>query len=138
MHLARAEPAKALAVFIVATIAGVGSALFMGNPWLFPFGVVVILLGAADFILPNKFRIGENGAERKCGLSSTVLPWDRVKRVVTGDDGVKLSPLAESGRLAPFRGVYLRANGNLQEIVSCVEYWRKQHASDVGNGTDGG
>ena len=137
VHLAKAEPAKAFLVYAVAAIAGIASAMFMGNPWLFPFGALVILLGSADFVLPNKFRIGDFGAERRCGLSLTAIPWERVKRVVVGDDGVKLSPFAESTRLAPFRGVYLRANGNLQEIVTCVEYWRKHNAADVGQSSDG-
>jgi len=138
VHIAKAEPKKALVVYSVATLAGLGSAAFMGNPWMFPFGFLVIILGAADFVLPNRFTVGKSGVERRCGLSVVTLPWDRVKRVVVGDDGVKLSPLDDSSRLAPFRGVYLRANGNLQEIVSCVEYWRKQNASDVGQTADSG
>jgi hypothetical protein len=110
----------------------------MGNPWLFPLGVLVILASAADFVLPNRFKVDETGAERRCGLSVVTMPWERVQRVVAGDDGVKLSPFAESTRLAPFRGVYLRANGNLQEIVSCVEYWRKRNAENVGTASNGG
>jgi hypothetical protein len=137
VHIAKAEPKKALVVYAVAMFAGLASAAFIGNPWMFPFGFMVILMGAADFVLPNRFSVGEHGAERRCGLSVVTLPWDRVKRIVVGEDGVKLSPLDDSSRLAPFRGVYLRANGNLQEIVSCVEYWRKRYASDVGQEPDG-
>ena len=43
-----------------------------------------------------------------------------VKRVIEGEDGVKLSPLAESGRLSPFRGVFLRYSGNRETVLEYI------------------
>src|SRR5437667_11530006 len=89
-------------------------------------------MGTADYLLPVRYSIDAAGAKSKCGISTTAIGWEQVKRVIEGPDGVKLSPLETSSRLAPFRGVFLREDGNLQEIRACVEYWRNQYASDVG------
>jgi hypothetical protein len=137
VHLAKQDPKKTGILIACAILAGTLGALFMSNVWMFPLGAIIILLGTADYLLPVTYRIGEDGASSRCGISTTAIAWDRVKRVVVGEDGVKLSPLQEKSRASAFRGVFLREAGNLDEIRDCVEYWRNLYATNVGTGTDG-
>lgn len=137
IYLAKREPKKALLVVIVSLVAGFGGAVFTGSFLMFIVGTLVVFLGTADFMLPVSFEVGVKGAKSRCGLSVTEISWEKVKRVIQGEDGIKLSPLEEPSRLSAFRGVYLRTDGNQQEILERISYWREKYASDVGKPTDG-
>jgi len=132
VHLAMEQPGKAAVVLAVAILAGVGTALAFSNPLLFLLGFLVIVGSTADFLLPVVQRIDEGGASRKVALSVSKIGWSDVKRVVVGEEGVKLSPLERSTRLAPFRGVYLRFGGRKEEVLQAIEYWRERHATGLG------
>lgn len=138
VHLARNQPHKVPIILLIAVVAGLFGLVMMGSVLAFVLGVLVIVFSASDFIFPEYFEINEKGARRKCLWSVSEISWDKVRRVIVGSDGVKLSPLAKRSRLAPFRGVFLRSDKNLQEIVSCVEYWKEQHAEGLGTTTHGG
>ena len=138
VHLARREPAKAVIVLVGALLAGFFGVALIESVWMFPVGALVILVSTADFLLPVRFEVSASGARRRCGLSVSAIGWESVRRVATGEDGVKLSPLEKRTRLAPFRGVFLQADGNKQEILDAISYWRSQHASDVGEAAHGG
>src|SRR5438105_1693287 len=122
VHLAKKEPRKTVVLVGCAVLGGLLGVIVVGSFWMLPFGALVILMGTADYLLPVRYSIDAAGAKSKCGISTTAIGWEQVKRVIEGPDGVKLSPLETSSRLAPFRGVFLRADGNLQEIRACVEY----------------
>ncbi|MER3465869.1 MAG: hypothetical protein C4340_01320, partial [Armatimonadota bacterium] len=92
----------------------------------------------AEFMLPVRYRLDARGASRKVGWSLTQIEWKDVRRVIEGTDGVKLSPLDRSSRLAPFRGVYLRFGSMQQDVLDLIAYWREQHAASVGQTADGG
>ncbi len=123
---------KTVVVVAVALLSGFLSTVMLGGWVAFPIGPLVVVGSAAEFLFPVHFTLGANGASRRCGLSVSSIEWKDVKRVVEGEDGLKLSPLAEAGRLAPFRGVFLRLVGNRQEVLDCISYWRDRNAEDVG------
>jgi len=68
----------------------------------------MILAATAEFWLGTVYKLDEEGASSRTGLSYGRILWKDVKRVVVTQVGIKLSPLDESTRLAPFRGVFLR------------------------------
>ncbi|MCH8274735.1 MAG: hypothetical protein IH851_08090 [Armatimonadetes bacterium] len=138
VHMARREPRKAGYVVLAAVVAGIFGVVLIESVWMFPMGVAVILVSTADFLLPVRFEVSARGARRRCGLSVSAIGWESVRRVAVGEDGVKLSPLERRTRLAPFRGVFLQADGNRQEILDAISYWRNQHAADVGKAAHGG
>lgn len=138
VHLAREEPGKGAAVALVATLAGLLSALVFGNPLAFLVGFLAIVGSTAEFLLPVRFRLDARGASRKVGWSFTQIEWKDVRRVIEGSDGVKLSPLERSSKLAPFRGVYLRFGSRRQAVLDLIAYWREQHAASVGQTANGG
>ncbi|MCL6623559.1 MAG: hypothetical protein K6T17_02950 [Fimbriimonadales bacterium] len=138
VHLAKEEPAKAGWVFLTAGIGGLMGWSLFGSVWMFLMGFFVVVLGTADFLLPVHYEVSQRGVRRRCGLSVTHMDWGEVRRVVVGAEGVKLSPLEKPSILSAFRGVYLLANGNIEEILACVSYWRKKYAPSVGTTVEPG
>ncbi len=132
VHLAKGEPGKVGWVLAGAGFGGLMGWLLFGSLWMFWMGVFVVILGTADFLLPVHFEVSERGALRRCGWSVSHIGWEQVRRVVVGQEGVKLSPLAKPSKLSAFRGVYLLADGNIEEILYSVAYWRKKYAQSMG------
>ena len=111
------HPQKLWVIAVVAVVAlFLGYALFR-NVLLGLLGFAIILGSTAEFWLGSHYRLDEKGVSARVGLSTTSMAWEDVKRVLEEADGVKLSPLAEPGRLDPFRGVKLRFGTELREKV---------------------
>lgn len=112
--------------------------LILKHPLFALIGGVVIFVSTAEMFLPMKFRIDTNGAQQKCGISTTEITWADVKRLIHQSDGVRLSPFEKSHRLDAFRGVYLRFTSNKDEVLGKIaELWQTD-AELLARGTDGG
>lgn len=111
VRLSDNEPWKRWVIFAVALFAFVMGALVYRVPLLGFLGSAMILGATAEFWLGSSFRLDAEGASSRTGLSLTRVLWKDVKRAVITPVGIKLSPLEESTRLAPFRGVFLRYGG---------------------------
>ena len=121
---------RRLVILVFAMIAG-------SLGYLMLHAVVGILIGflaitgfTTDYWLPIQYRLDRNKATMRCGMSITSIEWGLVKHVVEDANGVKLSPLEDSKRLAPFRGVYLRFEGNRDEVMNAVEAFIASTAKD--------
>ncbi|HWP30925.1 MAG TPA: hypothetical protein VNK96_04250 [Fimbriimonadales bacterium] len=132
VHLARKNPGKAMIVLMAAITGGLLGLFLSGTIWMAIIGFVVIVASLADFLLPIYYRLDEQSAKSRCGFIVSEIRWENVKRVIEGDDGIKLSPLEKPSRLSPFRGVFLRTNGNKEEILERIAYYREKHASTMG------
>jgi hypothetical protein len=109
---------------IVSAVAFVAFAI---GVWLLhaPIGGVIgfgMIAGAtADFWMPVHFSLDGTKASRRCGISVTSIEWSEVKRADISEEGVKLSPLEKSSeRMEPFRGVYLRFDGNRDQVIEAI------------------
>jgi hypothetical protein len=60
-------------------------------------------------------------------VAAPVMRWERVKRVVWGEDGVLLSPFAHPSRLNAYRGVFLWY-GDQREVIESLVRERCAHA----------
>jgi hypothetical protein len=96
-----------MVVFLVAVTVGIFGIVLLRQPLLGLIGFLAILASTADFWLGVKYTLSESEAKRQCGLSVSGIHFDQVKRVTVDGNHVKLSPLEDEGRLAPFRGVTL-------------------------------
>ncbi len=119
------EPKKLGVILMVAILAAcLGWVLLQA-----PIGVVLgfLFVGGAtgDFWLPVHFKLNAENVSRRCGLSVTSMAWSEVKRAEATDLGIKLSPLAlENSRMEPFRGVFLRFEGNAEAVREAIaRYW---------------
>jgi len=102
------QPAKLSAIVIAALLAFTAGTFALHSPLLGIAGSVMILAATAEFWLGTAYAVDEEGASSRTGLSYSRILWKEVKRAVVTPIGIKLSPLEESTRLAPFRGVFLR------------------------------
>lgn len=128
VNMFAAEPQKRYVVLAASMVGGaVGWVLFQ-NIVMALIGILAILGATAESWLPISYTLNEKGATSRCGLSVSTIEWGDVKRVIMGESGIKLSPLEEETRAAPFRGVFLRPNGNLLEITERI---RRNIGKDV-------
>ncbi|MES1227547.1 MAG: hypothetical protein ABUL72_02690, partial [Armatimonadota bacterium] len=91
---------------LVVVIAMLGAALIgivaLRSVLLALVGVIAVFASAVEVFLPLKFRLDKEGGHRKVGLSSSLIAWKDVKRVVEDEVGIHLSPFAEPNRLDAF------------------------------------
>lgn len=121
VRLWKRDPSKLYAIAGVSCVAGLLGLIALKGPIGVLVGIGMIFLATADFWMPLHFRLDETGATRKVGLSVSMIEWQAILQVRVDEDGVKLSPLASEGsRLEPFRGVYLRFDGNQNEVLERI------------------
>lgn len=125
----REAPHKLAIIFGFAIIAGIFGGLFLRSPVLAGAGFAIILGSTAEFWLGSSYKVDGKGATARTFLSVSSMEWTEVKRVILGSDYVKLSPLAEAGRLDPFRGILLKLDESTKEPV--LEIIRARCGDDV-------
>lgn len=123
------DPAKRVVLFLAAVVAFVGGILVAHSLLLGLAGSAMILAATAEFWLGTVYKLDEEGASSRTGFSPTRILWTEVKRAVVTPVGIKLSPLDETTRLSPFRGVFLRF-GN-EDRVRIEQAVRKFGGNDV-------
>jgi hypothetical protein len=98
----------------------------MGH-WIFGLAALWMLWSAtADYLLPIRYEADAEGVRQR-GWSPRAMRWERVRRVVWGEDGVLLSPLAHPSRLNAYRGVFLWY-GDQREVIESLVRERCAHA----------
>lgn len=114
-------PQKRWSVLIAAVLVFLVGTTLMQNLVLGVIGTAVVLASTAEFWLGTNFRLDAKGAKSRCGISLTEMEWTAVKRAAKDADGVKLSPVAGTGRLSAFRGVFLKYGdqppGRIEDFV---------------------
>jgi hypothetical protein len=116
--------------------AGLGYALFQ-TLLLALVGFGAVMGSTAEYWSPLRYKLDSRGAAVRCGISTTMIEWSAVKRVVQTEIGVKLSPLEKETRTAVFRGVFLRYAGNRDAVLEYVDNLRGESARILGERTDG-
>jgi hypothetical protein len=104
-------------VFTVALLGLFGGWILLREPLLGLLGFGMILASTMEYWMGSSYRVDSKGASSRTGISLTAIEWPDVKRLIPEDHGVKLSPLEKPGRLDPFRGVFLKFNGDNREQV---------------------
>ncbi|MCS7065864.1 MAG: hypothetical protein NZL85_06250 [Fimbriimonadales bacterium] len=120
VHLARQQPERLPVVLLVLVGAPVLGLWLMGH-WLFAVAAFWMMFSAtADYLLPIRYELDAQGVRQK-GWAPRVMRWEKVKRVVWGEQGVLLSPFAQPSRLNAFRGVFLWYGDHAEEVRTWVE-----------------
>jgi len=108
VHLARSEPVRATVVVAFAAVAGLMGMSLFHSPVSGAVGAAVVLLSCSEFLLPISYRLTDEKASARYGLTAVEIRWSDVKRVLRDGLTLRLSPLARASRLDSFRGVVLR------------------------------
>ncbi|CUU09437.1 MAG: hypothetical protein N2045_12010 [Fimbriimonadales bacterium] len=119
VHLARQMPERLPVVVLVLLGAPLLGGMLMGH-WLFGLVAFWMLFSAtADYLLPIRYEADAQGVRQR-GLAPRVMRWEQVKRVVWGEQGVLLSPLAHPSRLDAYRGIFLWYGDQRDQIEQLV------------------
>ncbi len=95
--------------------------LWLMGHWLFAIAALWMVFSAtADYLLPIRYEADEAGIRQK-GWSPRLMRWERVRRVVWGEQGVLLSPFEKPSRLDAFRGIFLWYGDHADEVRALVE-----------------
>lgn len=138
VHPARERPvAAALAGLFI-----VGVAVLIQAAWRSPglTALAVLLVGGAagEFLLPTRYRLTPEGAERWSWLGMRqAVGWEQVAAVYRFPDGLKLSTQARPGLLEPHRGLFLRWGEQAAEAMAVVAQRataRRRPAGDEASG----
>lgn len=126
------QPAKRISCFAFALLAGLAGQVLFHNPIFGLIGFIAIIASTAEMFFPLKYRLDENSASVRLGISPTIIRWDEVKRLIPVPDGIRLSPLEKPSRMDNFRGVYLRFSGNEDAVLAKIRaLWQSdEHCLD--------
>ncbi len=123
VHLATQDPFK-LACSL-AVMAFVCAAAYWAVGPLGPVAAALVMLGSlADFLFPVRYEITPTRAACRMLFKRAEMRWENVRRCYLDQNGVKLSPLDRGSRLEAFRGIYIRFNGNREQVIAAVESLR--------------
>jgi hypothetical protein len=129
VHLVRQQPERLPVVLLVLIGAPVMGLMLMGH-WLFAVAAFWMVFSAmADYLLPIRYEMDAQGVRQK-GWSPRVMSWDRVRRVVWGEQGVLLSPFAQPSRLDAFRGIFLWYGDHADGVRAWIERYCHQALSE--------
>ncbi|MFN3649868.1 MAG: hypothetical protein ACK47B_09815 [Armatimonadota bacterium] len=124
VHLLRERPAGGVAVAAAVAAAATWGFLLFQHPVAGLVGAGLVLASAGEFVFPLHCRLNAEGAEVRNPFAWRKIAWKDVRRVYTGEEGVRLSPLAHGGVGDGFRGVLLRCRGNREEVLQVVRRYR--------------
>jgi hypothetical protein len=124
VHLARRHPGRAAGA--VGLALGAGAAAYVSFGALAPALVSggLVLAAAGEFLFPTTYRLTAEWAEVRNPFGWRRIAWKEVKRVHSGKEEIKLSPLAHAGRREAFRGVLLRCEGNQPAVLEAIDRFR--------------
>ncbi|MCW5939256.1 MAG: hypothetical protein KF884_03000 [Fimbriimonadaceae bacterium] len=97
---------------------------------------MAIVATTAEMWFPLKYRLDENEARVRCGLSVTAIRWANIKRLIEVEGGIRLSPLDRASRLDAFRGVHLRFAGNEETVLGKIRALWQRHVRVLGERAD--
>jgi len=128
IHLARRRPAKTTAALAIAAAGAVCAGVGFGSVWVGALAAGLLMAAISDFLFPIRYRMTEEGAEARGLVMRRRMGWSAVKRVVSDELGVKLSPLARPSRLEAYRGIYCWFADNADEVMEFIA----RHTEAVG------
>lgn len=116
-------PAKRYVIFAIALVAMAFGVFIYGQPLLGFVGFAIILGATYEYWVGSSYKVDAMGATSRTGLSISSIRWEDVKRIVIGEDNVKVSPLEDGGsRMDAFRGVILKLNeDNRTQVIDAVK-----------------
>lgn len=121
VRLWKSNPQRLWVIVLAAVLAGAFGLLALKHPFGALVGIALIALSTADFWMPVKFKLDHQEARRTVGTSISAIAWTDVRQVREDDLGAKLSPLSNpDSRLEPFRGIYLRFDGNRDVVMERI------------------
>lgn len=129
IHLARRRPVRTAVALGFILAAAVCAGWAFRSPLFGLLAALLLTAAIADYLLPVRYRLGEDGLEARGFLHRRRMTWSQVRRVTRDHLGVKLSPLPRPSRLEAYRGIYLWFAGNEDRVMATIAHHRAAEAA---------
>lgn len=129
VHLAARQPGRAVLAVALAVVVGAWALYLFGSPGTAVAATGLLIGAIGEFLFPVTYRLTPEGAEARNPFYWRKIAWGEVRRVYSGPEAVKLSPLPYGGPREAFRGVVLRCEENREAVLAAVERYRDAAAA---------
>jgi hypothetical protein len=120
-HPARRHPGKATAVLLLHAVLCVLIAQYSGSLGFALVLTLVLFLSVSAYFFPVQYTLSAHGVRVKTLVNSFDRPWSTFRSHWPDKNGVLLSPFPYRSRLENFRGLFVRFDGNREEVLSFVK-----------------
>lgn len=120
-HPARRHPGRAAAVVVFHLVL---CGLLAQYTQSLGFAVVltlVLFISLSAFFFPTRYHLSEQGIRVKTLITTFERPWSTYRSHWPDKNGVLLSPFPGRSRLENFRGLFVRFEGNREEVLAFVK-----------------
>ena len=126
VHLALKRPVgTAISIIAIALTVYIGSVL-LNSLLIGCIGGIVLLFMLSDFLFPVAYQLDEEGAKVITLFGQRAIPWEQVKAYYVEGDGIVLFPCERPSPIAAFRSLYLRFDGNKEEVLNVVKMYTER------------
>lgn len=81
----------------------------------------LLFISLRNFFMTTTVILDENGITLKEIFYTRKRPWAKCKSLHTDSHGVLVSPFSYTTRLENYRGIYLRFEGNKEQVMAFLE-----------------
>jgi len=120
VHLARKQRGRGAVTACLVVLAACAGWLYAG-PLAAVVVTIALMLSLSEFFFPVRYEIDESAATARCMGRTKRVERAQVTNCYVDSDGVKLSTCGGNRRLEPFRGLYLRFDGNSEQVTRFLE-----------------
>jgi len=85
------------------------------------FSIIVFAFSLGQFLTPTTYILDHEGVTVKRPFYTLKKPWSAFKRYEVDKNGVFLSPFSKPRRIEAYRGIYLIAHKNRDEVADFVK-----------------
>lgn len=120
-HPVRRRPVVSAAVTVFVILVTVVVFYAMDSRTFAVLALVVMLLSLGKFYFPTRYVLDKKGITIKSTTQTLNKEWRLYRSCYPDKNGVLLSPFAEPSRLENFRGLYIMAKDNREEVLVFVK-----------------
>ena len=120
-HPIKKRPLVAVLVSVFILLVSIMVFAITASKWFTALALIVLFGSVAKFYLPTRFRLTEEYVIVKSSTQTIAKRWSDIRSYYVDKNGILLSPFAEPSRLENFRGLYLIANDNKNEIETFIK-----------------
>jgi hypothetical protein len=116
-HPAKSRPRDVALVAMVTLFSAWAVLVSLRSPYLAVLAAVLLLVSVASFLLPTRYRIGDDGVEERRFGRHRFRAWSELRRIQIGPGAVLVSPFARKHYLDRYRGIVLSLDGAPRDQV---------------------
>jgi hypothetical protein len=118
---ARRSPGRTAGVVVFLLVLAVFINWYTHSPGFAVILTVVMFLSLSAYFFPAWYTLSDKGVRVKTLITTFEKPWDLYRSYWPDRNGVLLSPFPYKSRLENFRGLFVRFEGNRDEVLSFVK-----------------